>query len=419
MKQHSDDTPDWNSQRMQIIGLGESSIRKSYYPELQEQHIELLKKNEELRVAYGELYAKNEELTENYEKLSEGERKLRESEERYRIIIETTDTGFVVTDGEGRVLDANQKFVHLTGHLDLKEIINRGIVEWTATPDRDKNILAIRRCIKDGFIRNLEVDYVNSAGRIIPIEINSTCVMAGSEPRILSLCRDISDRKQAEKTLEMARKKLNLLNTVTFQDIQSAIFTLSAYLELTRNAITDEKTKSYLEKEISLIREIANSIKFGRDYQDMGIKPSRWQPVNHVFLYAISHLDFLQIARHVDLEGLEIYADPLLEKVLFNLMDNVIQHGVWATEVFIRYQKRADDLLLIVEDNGIGIPKEKKNLIFERGFGKDTTLGLFLVREILSITGITIVETGTEGMGARFEILVPANAFRFSSDPGR
>jgi signal transduction histidine kinase len=116
---------------------------------------------------------------------------------------------------------------------------------------------------------------------------------------------------------------------------------------------------------------------------------------------------------------LEIYADPLLEKVLFNLMDNVIQHGETVTEVTLRYQKRADDLVLIIEDNGIGIPLEKKRLLFERGFGKESALGLFLVREILSITGITISETGVEGMGARFEILVPANAYRFSLDSDR
>jgi PAS domain S-box-containing protein len=419
MKQHSDDTPDWNNQRMQIIGLGESSIRKSYYPELQEQHTELLKKNEELQVAYEELTAINEELTANYDKLSESERKLRESEERYRTIIETTDTGFVVTDDEGKIFDANIKYIHLTGHQDLAEILNRNLVEWTAINDKEKNNLAIRRCIRDGFIRNLEVDYVDSFGNLTPIEINSTCVKMGPGVRILSLCRDISDRKQDEKILELARKKLNLLNTVTFQDIQSAIFTLSAYLELTKNALTDEKAISYLEKEVSLIQVIASSIKFGRDYQDMGMKPPRWQRVNHVFLYAISHLDFLQISRHVDLEGLEIYADPLLEKVLFNLMDNVIQHGETVTEVTLRYQKRADDLVLIIEDNGIGIPLEKKRLLFERGFGKESALGLFLVREILSITGITISETGVEGMGARFEILVPANAYRFSLDSDR
>jgi PAS domain S-box-containing protein len=414
MKQHSDDTPDWNNQRMKIIGLGESSIRKSYYPELQEQHIELLKKNEELQAAYEELTAINEELTANYEKLSESEKRLRESEERYRTIIDTTDTGFVVTDDEGRVIDANQKYVHLTGHHDLKEILNQDIIEWTASHDRGDNIKALRSCVKDGFIRNLEIDFIDSAGIITPVEINSTCVKIGQIIKILTLCRDISDRKQVDRTLELARKKLNLLNTVTFQDIQSAIFTLSAYLELTKNALTDETSRSYLDKEVSLIQVIANSIKFGRDYQDMGIKPPRWQNVNHVFLYAISHLDFLQISRHVELEGLEIYADPLLEKVLFNLMDNVIRHGVWASKVTLRYQERTDGLLLIIEDNGIGIPKEMKNMLFERGFGNDSSLGLFLVREILSITGITITETGVEGRGARFEILVPGNAYRFS-----
>ncbi len=419
MKQHSDDSPDWKNQRMQIIGLGESSIRKSYYPELQEQHIELLKKNEELQAAYEELTAINEELVANYDKISESEQKLRESEERYRTIIETTGTGFAVTDDEGRILDANQKYVRLTGHHDLTEILNRSIIEWTAAYDRDKKILTTRRCIRDGFIRNLEIDYVDSAGRITPIEINSTLVRTGEVVRTLSLCRDISDRKQAEKTLELARKKLNLLNTVTFQDIQSAIFTLSAYLELTKNTLADEKTRSYLEKEISLIQMISSSIKFGRDYQDLGIKPSRWHRVNHVFLYAISHLDFLPITRHVELDGLEIYADPLLEKVLYNLMDNVIRHGVRATEVTLRYQKRAEDLVLIIEDNGIGIPKEKKDLLFERRFGSESGLGLFLVREILSITGITITETGVEGRGARFEILVPANAYRFSQEPDR
>jgi len=216
MKQHSDDTPDWNNQRMKIIGLGESSIRKSYYPELQEQHIELLKKNEELQAAYEELTAINEELSANYEKLSESEKRLRESEERYRTIIDTTDIGFVVTDVEGRVIDANQKYVHLTGHHDLKEILNRDIIEWTASYGRGDNTQALRSCVKDGFVRNQEIDFIDSAGHITHVEINSTCVTLGQMMKIFTLCRDISDRKQVDRTLELARKKLNLLNTVTF-----------------------------------------------------------------------------------------------------------------------------------------------------------------------------------------------------------
>ena len=74
-----------------------------------------------------------------------------------------------------------------------------------------------------------------------------------------------------------------------------------------------------------------------------------------------------------------------------------------------------EDLVIVVEDNGTGIPLGEKQKIFENGYGKNTGLGLFLVREILSITGMTIQETGEPGKGARFEISVPKGTFRFIS----
>lgn len=59
-----------------------------------------------------------------------------------------------------------------------------------------------------------------------------------------------------------------------------------------------------------------------------------------------------------------------------------------------------------------GVPVNEKIWIFERGFGKNTGLGLFLSREILSITGITIKEAGGPGKGAQFEMTVPNGAWR-------
>jgi signal transduction histidine kinase len=71
-----------------------------------------------------------------------------------------------------------------------------------------------------------------------------------------------------------------------------------------------------------------------------------------------------------------------------------------------------DGLILTWEDDGVGIAESEKEKIFLRGYGKNTGYGLFLVREILSITGITIQETGIEGRGARFDIHVPREGFR-------
>ena len=83
MKKHSEETPDWNDQRKRIIGLGESSIRKNYFPELQQKILELEKKNKDLNAAYEDLSIKEEELRQNYEELVPAEGRLRESEEKY------------------------------------------------------------------------------------------------------------------------------------------------------------------------------------------------------------------------------------------------------------------------------------------------------------------------------------------------
>jgi signal transduction histidine kinase len=68
--------------------------------------------------------------------------------------------------------------------------------------------------------------------------------------------------------------------------------------------------------------------------------------------------------------------------------------------------------LLVIENDGAGIPAEEKVKIFERGYGKGTGWGLFLVREILLASGMTIAETGDPAAGARFEITLPAGSFR-------
>ncbi len=129
-------------------------------------------------------------------KLSETEEALRESEQRYRTLVETTDTGFVIVDAEGRVVDANRKYVQLSGHNELEEILGRSVVEWTADDEKEKNARAVEQCARDGFIRNFEINYVDSSGHITPIEINATVVPLGNTSRILTLCRDISDRRK-------------------------------------------------------------------------------------------------------------------------------------------------------------------------------------------------------------------------------
>jgi PAS domain S-box-containing protein len=127
---------------------------------------------------------------------------LRESEETYRALIETTGTGYLILDHQGRVLDANAEYVRLSGHKKLAEIVGRNVVEWTAPTDREKNAAAVEACLKTGAVRNLEVAYTGSGGALQPVEINGTVVTWKQRQTILSLCWDITQRRRAELTKE-------------------------------------------------------------------------------------------------------------------------------------------------------------------------------------------------------------------------
>jgi signal transduction histidine kinase len=109
---------------------------------------------------------------------------------------------------------------------------------------------------------------------------------------------------------------------------------------------------------------------------------------------------------------IEIFADPIIQKVFSTLFENSVRHGTTISAIWITTEKRGKKIIIVYADDGIGIPEEDKERIFQHGYGKNTGIGLYLVRELLSITGLTICETGESGKGARFEIVVPQGFFR-------
>jgi two-component system cell cycle sensor histidine kinase/response regulator CckA len=136
------------------------------------------------------------------------EEAFRESESKYKALVETTDTGYVILDPDGRVLDANPEYVRLTGHGELLEILGRTVIEWTAPHDILRNAEEVRKCLEQGSVRNLEIDYVNAEGIFNPIEVNATVLQTAEGRRIVTLCRDITERKRAMEALKRAEQAL-------------------------------------------------------------------------------------------------------------------------------------------------------------------------------------------------------------------
>ncbi len=122
------------------------------------------------------------------------EASLYESEQRYRTLVETTDTGYVILDKSGCVIDANIEYIRLTGYSKLDDIKGRSILEWTSPDEEERNKEALLRCIRDGKIRNFEINYIHLDGKLTLVEINATVVKANESFQIVTLCHDISSR---------------------------------------------------------------------------------------------------------------------------------------------------------------------------------------------------------------------------------
>ncbi|MFA6450143.1 MAG: PAS domain S-box protein [bacterium] len=130
------------------------------------------------------------------------EEKLRISEERYRQLVDNTDTGFVVIGSDGIVIEANEAYMRLVGADSVGELIGRSVIEWTSPDERENNSKAVTQCAEKGYIQDFETTYLRKDGKTVNILINATLQDSAAGKQLVSLCRDITDRKQAEAERE-------------------------------------------------------------------------------------------------------------------------------------------------------------------------------------------------------------------------
>lgn len=223
--------------------------------------------------------------------------------------------------------------------------------------------------------------------------------------------------EQYSGSLHQANVKLRLLTGLTRHDIQNKLTSIHSFLFLAMDETDGENTREYISHAIQAGRKAESIIAFTREYEDFGIVSCGWQRVRPIIESAVMEIPLgtVTIDNRVP-EDLEIYADSIIRKVFSTLMENSIRHGEKVTCIQFTCLENESGLKIICSDDGVGIPREEKEYIFNHGFGKNTGLGLFLARELLSITGLTVEECGEPGAGARFEIFVPAGKFRIQNE---
>jgi len=228
------------------------------------------------------------------------------------------------------------------------------------------------------------------------------------------LIRDITLRRQTEE-LEMANRQLSLTSAITRHDIGNHLVVIDGYLEMLLEEGLTSLQAALVEKIKNATRRVRRMITFMCDYQAIGTSAPAWTDIRRLPERAAAEVALGGVQVENLLPSIEVLADPLIEKVIATLFENAVRHGKTVTRIELSARTDQDGLTFICEDDGAGVAADSKEQIFERGYGSNTGLGLFLAREILSITGMTITETGSPGAGARFEIRVPHGRYRTQS----
>jgi PAS domain S-box-containing protein len=346
---------------------------------------------------------------------------LQESEKRlYSIYNTVEDVIFqlkVESNEQYRFTSVNQAFNRVTG-LPAEQVIGRNVNEIIPEPSLTTVLEKYRQAIKEKAIVHWEEISNYPTGQLTgDVSVAPIFDETGNCSHLIGSVHDITECKRAEDALNQANRKLNLLSSITRHDITNQLTTLQGYLAILEMNRNDPNFKEYLQKAKTTAERISASIKFTKECESIGVNAPVWQDCRTLIETAAKQVSLANIRLRNDIPaGTEVFADPLVQKVFYNLIDNAIRYGgPKMTMNRISSHESDKGLIISVEDDGMGISADDKKRLFERGFGHNTGLGLFLSSEILSITGITIHETGEPSKGARFEMTIPKGAYRFSN----
>ena len=347
------------------------------------------------------------------------EQALLESEEKFRILVEESLIGVYIIQGD-RFLHVNPKFADVVGYT-REEIINELRVQDLIAPESREMVAdnLRRRLSGDQKCLNYALKVRRKDGTDIEMKVTGTRTMFQGQPIIIGTALNIDERRKADNQFIEANRKLSILNDLTRHDIANRLTVLRGRLKIIRKEFNDPGLQEQLRKVDEAGRDIYRYLETARIYHEIGIQTPCWQNVQEMIQRELAQEDTCSLHVTLEVAGLEICADPLCNRIFANLVDNTLRHGNHATEIRVSFQKSDGGVMITWEDNGIGIPADLKERIFDQGFGSNTGLGLFLCREIFSTTGISMKENGVPGNGVRFEITVPGSACRITGEtPG-
>ncbi len=241
---------------------------------------------------------------------------------------------------------------------------------------------------------------------------------------VVHIHRDITDLKK-QKTLtlnaqenlalalkqsELLNEKLNIVGAFARHDIRNKLAVINGNVYLAKKTAKDNPALMAKLDQIDIAsHNIVGILDFSKDYESLGSKALSQMNVGKAFddtALAFSDLKGIKIKN--ECFDFRVMADDMLTTIFHNLIENSLKYGEKATQIKVYIQTNGDGSSTIVyEDDGVGLDDATKQRLFEKGVGKGTGYGLYLIKRTCDLYRWTVKETGERGKGVRFELSIP------------
>jgi PAS domain S-box-containing protein len=348
------------------------------------------------------------------------EEALRDSEKRFRAIINSAQNPMILVGEKGEIAYWNAAAEKTFGYTK-KEATGKELHKLLA-PERfyEDYRKGFRKFMKTGqgavVGKSLEVTAIKKDGTEILIELSLSALKLEGKWCAIGIVRDITERKEAEKKLDRMmnelvtiNEKLGVIGRLTRHDARNKLSIIANNVYLAKQKLpANHNSLGYLGDVESAIDQMEEIFSFARNYEMLGVEEVKYMDVGKSVEEAAILLSGLAEIKLVnECKGLTVMADSLLRQLFYNLIDDTLKYGEKVSQIRVQYEEGEDQLKLVYEDDGVGIPEEEKEKIFREGYGKGTGYGLYLIKKICEAYGWTIRETGKQGKGAQFTMTIP------------
>lgn len=268
-------------------------------------------------------------------------------------------------------------------------------------------------------------------GKTIPVEINSIFLNVNNEKFVLSISRDITERKEKERADEYERLRTEFFANIS-HELRTPVNVIFSALQLTNTNIKDFPSAADLYKKympvmkqncyrlVRLINNLIDVTKIDAGYFQLNLS-------NENIVSLVENIT-LSVAQYTESQGITLIFDTnaeekimacdsdKIERIMLNLISNAVKFTKSGGSIFVNLTDRGDKVIISVKDTGIGISEENQNLIFDRFIQVDKSfarkregsgIGLSLVKSLVELHNGNIAVKSELNSGSEFIVTLP------------